>query len=276
LPQNYWHYPGAVRTTWKGVGFQFDNRSAFQLLQTCDLIFSVETFYDLRLAQQNIPMVLYVNPELFRGYGSPTYWAPTDWLVDQLPEGTRVVPFPVATDRPYRKGTGFLHVAGRNAAYDRNGTRPAAAAVRRLGEPLKLAHQIDMPSVRGTRRMGATEHYWDLYAAGGTLVMPRRYGGMCLPVQEALAAGLNVVMTDIEPNSRWPVMRIPGKRTQVKTVANFPIPAIDVDVEALTEGLRNIEEWAIENEPARVAWVEANSWDTLTPMWRQALEDAAK
>ena len=275
MPQNYWAYPNSIETTWKGVGFPFDNEKAFKALLTCDLIFSVETFYDLRLPKQRIPMVLYVNAELFRGYGAPTYWAPTDWLLDKLPDETRVVPFPVALDRPYKKGRGLMHVAGRNTSYDRNGTRAAGLAARRVRTVLKMTHQVDMPTVPGTTQCGSFAHYWDAYQLGHVLVMPRRYGGMSLPVQEALAAGLAVVMTDTSPNDRWPVRLVSGKHTTVRTVAKYPIPVCDVDHEALVDALRDIDDWAAANEPRRVEWLEANSWDALLPVWQQALEDAA-
>lgn len=277
MPQGYWRYPGAVETTWKGVGFPFDHRGAFQLLLTCDVIFSVETFYDLRLMQhpQAPPGVLYVNPELFRGYGAPTYWAPTPWLVDELPAGTRVVPFPVATDRPYKKGRGFMHVGGRNTSFDRNGTRAAARAVRHTGELLQLTHQVDMPTMQGAVQLGTVEHYWDAYAHGDVLVMPRRYGGMSLPVQEALAAGLTVVMTDQSPNEQWPVMLVDGNVSTVRTVAKFPIPAMDADHDALVAACRDARDWGRDNAQAQADWVEAHSWDTLLPVWQAALEDAA-
>jgi len=275
MRQNYWQYPDSIETTWKGVGFNFDNPRAFSELLTCDVIFSVETFYDLRLARQRVPMVLYINAELFRGYGSPTYWAPTEWLLDQLPNGTRVVPFPVATDRPYKKGRGLMHVAGRNTSYDRNGTRAAGLAARRLGQRLQMTHQVDMPTVQGATQLGAVEHYWDAYQHGHVLVMPRRYGGMSLPVQEALAAGLTVVMTEISPNDRWPVRLVPGDYSTVRTVAQFPIPVCDVDHDALVDALRGIDDWAYDNQQRQADWIEANSWDTLAPVWRSALEEAA-
>ncbi len=285
LPQHRDRYPdplpllaGVTWTTWKGVGFPFDNPKVLPLLKTCDVVFTIETFYDLRLPDQIKAGVLYVNPELFRGYGAPTYWAPTTWLLDELPVGTRVVPFPVATDRPWKMGEGFLHVAGRNASYDRNGTRPAADAVRQLGGLLKMVNQVDMPSIQGAKQLGAVDDYWDVYKHGDTLVMPRRYGGLCLPVQEALAAGLAVVMTDTPPNDQWPVRLVPGVKSTVKTVGptrNHKTPAVDVDVIALREVLRDVHEWRGDMEPLREEWVETHSWDTLTPVWMRALEEAA-
>ena len=278
LTQHRDRYPGALFTTWKGVGFHFDNIKAMPALRSCDVVFSVETFYDLRVHEQAKAAVLYVNPELFRGYGSPTYWAPTDWLHDRLPAGTRVVPFPVAADRPWRRGEGFLHVAGRNASYDRNGTRPAADATKRIGHFLRMLHQVDMPSIQGAIQLGAEDNYWDVYSHGDVLVMPRRYGGMCLPVQEALAAGLQVVMTDIAPNPQWPVELVGGALSTVKTVGpdrHNRIPAMDVDVVALAECLRTVVERRDETLEARRAWVESHSWTALLPVWREALEDAA-
>jgi hypothetical protein len=33
------------------------------------------------------------------------------------------------------------------------------------------------------------------------MVLPRRYGGLCLPMNEALLSGLPVLMTNMEPNN---------------------------------------------------------------------------
>jgi hypothetical protein len=274
LPQHRGMYPDAIWTTWKGVGFPFDNPHTLPALKSCDVILSVETFYDPRIHTLPIPSVLYINPELFRGYGAPTYWTPTSWLHDRLPQGTRIVPYPVALDHPYRRGEGMMHVAGRNASYDRNGTIPAAAACKKLGGMLKVVAQVDMPKIQGAEYVPQTDDYWELYGYGGVLVMPRRYGGMCLPVQEALAAGLVVVMTDTEPNRDWPVRLVPGRVSTVRTVAGS-IPCCDVDEAALTDTLRRVDEWRDDLEAARLEWLNTHSWEALLPVWREALEDAA-
>lgn len=33
------------------------------------------------------------------------------------------------------------------------------------------------------------------------MILPRKYAGLCLPMNEALMSGLPVIMTDIEPNN---------------------------------------------------------------------------
>jgi len=98
---------------------------------------------------------------------------------------------------------------------------------------------------------------------------------MCFPTVEALAAGLTVVMPDVAPNRMWPVRLVKANPTSVRTVAKFPIPAVDVDVDDLTVKLADIDEWGNDHLADRVAWLEANSWDTQAAVWLQALEEAA-
>lgn len=45
-------------------------------------------------------------------------------------------------------------------------------------------------------------NYYDNYD-GGVLVLPRKYGGLCLPINEAIASGMPVIATDISPNNTW-------------------------------------------------------------------------
>jgi glycosyltransferase involved in cell wall biosynthesis len=40
----------------------------------------------------------------------------------------------------------------------------------------------------------------ELYASFDVLILPRRYGGLCLPMSEALASGLPVIMSNTSPN----------------------------------------------------------------------------
>jgi glycosyltransferase involved in cell wall biosynthesis len=41
----------------------------------------------------------------------------------------------------------------------------------------------------------------DLYSGFDAMVLPRRYAGLCLPMNEALMSGLPVFMTDVSPNN---------------------------------------------------------------------------
>ena len=46
----------------------------------------------------------------------------------------------------------------------------------------------------------APDDQWRLYAGFNALIMPRRYGGLCLPMNEALTSGLPVIMSNTSPN----------------------------------------------------------------------------
>lgn len=110
-----------------------------------------------------------------------------------------------------RKGTRrFLHVAGRNTYQDRNGTNDLLEAVKHIPrnidfelvvktQTVPVDNSLD-PRVTINRDSPVNEHY--LYNDFDAMVLPRRYAGACLPMNEALASGLPVIMTDIEPNNK--------------------------------------------------------------------------
>jgi glycosyltransferase involved in cell wall biosynthesis len=169
-------------------------------------------------------------PEFWRGDEVPpvdAVWVPTSWRIDHLPESTRLVPMPVALDRlarqPEPKGDVLrvLHVAGHRAAADRNGTQLVLKSAVRMRQRVHLTiagQDRRLPSYSVRRggpvsldtRPGGIADYWRLYEHQDVLLMPRRYGGLCLPVQEGLAAGLVPIMPDVSPNMDWPIVPVPA------------------------------------------------------------------
>jgi hypothetical protein len=218
-------------------------------------------------------------------------WVPTTWRLDTIP-GARIVPIPVTLDpdraeRPTGKPLRVLHVAGHRAAGDRNGTIPFLRALRDVRSPVavRVTTQDRLPNVQHVRHLISVVSHVDdhrrLYDKADVLVMPRRYGGLCLPVQEALAAGIGIVMTGCEPNmDTWPIEPLawrPGTTT-IKTPGG-PVPLADPDIADIT---RAIDRLAL--SPTRVdelrdrarTWAAANSWETLRPMIHVELEWAAE
>ena len=103
----------------------------------------------------------------------------------------------------------FLHIAGRKTYEDRNGTQDLLEAVKLIPKEVDFELVIktqttdvysDDPRVRIDRESPTDER--ELYRWFDAVIMPRRYGGACLPMNEALAAGLPVIMTDIDPNNK--------------------------------------------------------------------------
>lgn len=101
----------------------------------------------------------------------------------------------------------FLHIIGKAAANDRNGTEDLISALKECKEDFELViksqfpieYNIDDPRV--TLEIGSPSDERELYKNFDAMIMPRRYGGLCLPMNEALASGIPVIMTDISPNN---------------------------------------------------------------------------
>lgn len=111
----------------------------------------------------------------------------------------------------------IMHIAGKQAIHDRNGTELFIRAALKCGDKFKFIIYAQWLDDR-TRRLienaqqridlqliENVENYEELYETGDVLVLPRKYGGLCLPQQEALASGIPVIMPNISPNdSRLP------------------------------------------------------------------------
>ncbi len=102
----------------------------------------------------------------------------------------------------------FLHIAGRKTYEDRNGTQDLLAAIRLIpkGYDFELViktQTTEIGDLSDSRIIIDTSQPVDekeLYRDFDALIMPRRYGGACLPMTEALSSGLPVIMTKIDPN----------------------------------------------------------------------------
>ena len=115
---------------------------------------------------------------------------------------------------------------------------------------------------------------WDLYRDADVLVSPRRFGGLSLPVLEAIGMGLVVMMTDCEPNRDWPIIPIEatvgtGRPTPHGTVRTFECrpKVIAAEMDRLAED-RTILRRA-QGEGA--AWAREHTWERLRPAYDEVL-----
>lgn len=140
-------------------------------------------------------------------------YCPTPLFIDDFDDvydinitKTMLMPRPPAKKDKIR----FLHIAGRKTHEDRNGTADVLRAIEVIPTGLDFElviktqtveiKDVDDPRIVIDRNPPDDEK--DLYKGFDVLIMPRRYGGACLPMTEALASGLPVIMTDIDPNSK--------------------------------------------------------------------------
>lgn len=202
--------------------------------------------------------------------------------------------------REIKKARIFLHNAGRSAAYDRNGTETVIDASRYLktdaqilihfqgeqGLPHQATHTITEYAERLARNGDEEKvtieqvefaNYQDVYKQGDVLLLPRRYGGNCLPLNEALSVGMPVIMTDITPNAGF----LPNNwLIPAQAVGQFePRTVVDIygsDPQALAA---KIDEFY--NMTESQMWFEnitagelaqKISWQSLAPHYRVELE----
>lgn len=207
------------------------NTQVLEWLRGLDIVITCEVFYNLSFVdlakrmgvktinQYNWEFADYLRqPELTLPdkLVSPSKWHLRDarqlWgNVEYLPTPVFVDDFEEVREHNYNR-TGkkrFLHIMGRQAVNDRNGTQDLINAMRYSGEDFELvikAQAGDVANIYNDPRItidtSSPENEIELYRDFDALILPRRYGGQCLPMTEALCAGLPVIMTDIEPNNQ--------------------------------------------------------------------------
>jgi glycosyltransferase involved in cell wall biosynthesis len=174
------------------------------------------------------------------------------------------------------------------AMLDRNGTKVVLDALRHVTEPCRVVFRSPgqpSPWSDPSRLIGAVEAlwldqdvpmYWDAYPPEtDVLVMPRRYGGLCLPVLEAAAQGIPALMTDLSPQASWPgVHRVAPVAERSHSMKGGEFPVWDTNPKHLARAMDQLC-----REPERVAklsdaayeWAWANSWTELLPVWAGTL-----
>ena len=268
-----------------------------EFLQGLDVVITAETPYNFdlyRLAKKRgIKTICVENPEFYDHVKYPelplpdVIILPSVWLEDEIrshaeSKGVKVYQIHHPVDRqetPFtlRDQANFIHIAGKPAAHDRNGTWDYLAAMpdgRVTVQDETFARQI-------RKRYRHSKVYDDvtdqkmLYQMGNILVFPRKYGGNCLPLNEALSSGMPVIMPDISPNNNllpkeWLV-------TARKTSEFHPRGKVDIYSVDRVDLLRVIE-WfksADMKEQSMIADITADSisWETLLPKYLEVIQE---
>jgi hypothetical protein len=236
-------------------------------LENIDVVISCETFYHLELVdlakQKGIKTILQYNYELFGNLAHPEWTlpdvllAPSSWNLDLVIEKfgnkTKVMHLPPPTDQSLfnkakeinlsKDHKRILHIAGKKAAKDRNGTESIISMIKHSKEDYELVIKSQTPlnlicnDPRVKIEIGNPDNRQDMYSGFDAMVLPRRYAGLCLPMNEALMSALPVFMTDISPNNTI----LPAKwLAESKKIDSFRTKSM-VDVyDVRSEGLAKI------------------------------------
>lgn len=276
----------------------------YSFLDGLDAVYTAETAYNNALYaiahDLGVRVVLAPNYEFLDTYARPSVWAaPSLWHYDELPVPKIHLPVPIATDRfvkpsldsvgnPDLDKVSFLHVVGRPAVHDRNGTKDLLDALQYVQSTITVTIRCQRggyisslaPDLRTAKNVtlivdpGDKPNYWDNYYTGDVLIMPRRYGGLCLPVNEALGAGMPVIMPEIPPNNTWlPQDWLVPAGWQSTFQAKRQVDVYGVNPETLAT---KIDQFA-DPDFLLKARAEADrlrtelSWETLQPLYQKVL-----
>lgn len=259
-----------------------------EFLQDIDLLFAMETAYDYNIflccREKKIKTILQLNYE-FLDFPShlpapDLFAAPSKWNYDLIPDKKVFLPVPVNTKKfkhQIRERT-FVHIGGRPASHDRNGTKVFLNALRYVKSeivaeiksqwPIAVGPSLT-PNVTIRTDFGSKLNYFDNYL-GGVMVIPRKYGGLCLPMQEALASSMPVITTDISPNNLWlpnewlVTARIAGSFQCKRAVEYY-----EADPVKLAEKIDQFceEDFYYSALSKAIDIKEAISWDSLLPLY---------
>lgn len=283
----------------------FTPADAAEWMDGLDVVFGCETFYAPWLTgvakAAGVATVLQANPEFV---GHVWDWepvptrvvTPTKWLADRM-RGAAVLPVGVARDRlRFRPRVGLgvlLHIAGHGAMHDRNGTVALMDALRFVRKPVAVVvraqRRTNVPTQRLPRwvdvevRQADESDYAALYDEGDVMVLPRRYGGLCLPAQEALSTGMPVLMPDCAPNPDLlpPAMLVP--LAPPRPGRNFQTQAGRVELADADPALLafRIDHLSAHPEEVQALSIEADSvaaglaWPAVAGRYEETLREAA-
>lgn len=296
FPTKRWRYDGLAtqfEIEWRYP--DFTDRCIDEFLSGLDVVFSAETFYglDQYAYEHDVKTINYVMPEFYRrDEPQPTeLWLPTTWLSEFIPFD-RIMPLPCPTDRwheptPYRGTHEQLRVvmpAGNSAMHDRNGAKIFMRALRYVHEPMTVTAMTQDRAFPIETRMAEeveyslqryTENYWDICRDAHLVVIPRKYGGLCLPAIEALGAGAVLAMSDCNPNQMWPIEPISARPS---SVIDAPFGAITMwecearDIAMMLDHFASDSEMTRERQQESREWAHENSWINKRDSWRDAIE----
>lgn len=292
-------FPGARWCREESPG-RLRDRDMRWLLEGIDVLYTAETPYDYRLLERaraaGVGTALHGMWEFFAWRRQPDlprpdlFLAPSPWHLDEWPEPTVLLPVPIATDRfSIRDGDWpaepvVVHAAGAAARADRNGTaslmralpmvRTPMTVIVRTQERLRVAMPRRTPvTVRVEPAVGS---YWQVHEGADAAVLPRRYGGLSLPLQEATGAGLPVLALEREHDAGYAhAAWVPTLRArQMRTGAGLPIERYEVTPRQLARSIdeRLGDPKAAEQmrEMSRAA-ARALAWETLRPRYEAVL-----
>lgn len=267
--QNTERYDNFNNVQYSSGGY-LGRETAARFLKRVDVVIGCETFYCPQFIdianKMNVKTILQYNYEFLEYLRNDSITfpnvllAPSMWNFDDVQnkfsKKTRVEFLPPPTNEENFKNARLinmskdhkrmLHVAGKIASNDRNGTETVIEMLRHSKADyelvIKTQTEIDIKYKDSRLTIDYDDPYdrESLYKGFDGLIMPRRYAGLCLPMNEALMSGIPVFMTNISPNnlvlpSDWLVDSVKINEIITRTL----LPVYEADAKILANKIDN-------------------------------------
>lgn len=271
------------------------------LLTDVDVLYTAETPYDYRLFDMARRcgvgtamhgMFEYLAHRSKADLPTPDlFLAPSPWRLREWPTPVTQLAVPYAEDRfTPRPSTAapltFVHPAGSPASGDRNGTRLLTQALPYIDSGIRIVFRSQHPmrNVRPARLRcevviePAVDDYWRLFDGADAVILPRRYGGLCLPLQEASALGLPIVALTRERHAGYPhAAMVPCTERPLRLPAGN-VGRADASPRMLAKAINRLASSTDASAAAAKAstdWAEEHTWRSLRPVWQHTLSRLA-
>lgn len=287
-----------------------DSRDIDRFLKDIDVVLSCETFYNndeliLKARDKGIKTILQYNYELFgnlskKNMALPNVLvSPSLWKIDDIEfkfgRKTKVIYLPPPTNINLFNGARkinrskthnrILHIGGKRAAQDRNGTNTIVDMLRYSKADYELVIRtqtkldINFNDDRIVLDYNDSEDRESMYVGFDAMVLPRRYAGLCLPMNESLLSALPVFMTNISPNNKvlpekWLVESHLIDQFRAKTM----IDVYEANLRKIAELIDNYvslsdEQKTIEKEEALCIGYENFAPEALLPQYNKLINE---
>lgn len=274
-----------------------------RFLDDLDVVFTAETPYNFYLLEaarvRGIKTIVQYNYEFLDYFVHPDWnkpdllLAPTKWHEEEaralagemgirwdhlpMPVNRTVFPF-----KPRKQARTFLHIIGHPAYEDRNNTNAVLAAIPHVKSDVTFVIRSQAPLDHYTEDyrikmiVGDTPNYWEIYNNEDVIIMPRKYGGLNLPLNEAMSSGMIPLMLDIPPQNGFlhPDSLIPAEFS--KNISPRPVfPIFDCPPQALAAKIDWIanqsDEYVEQLSNFSNTYADSISWETLLPEYERVI-----
>lgn len=255
-------------------------------LDGLDVVYTAEVPYDFGLftaaRHRGVRTVLHLMPELDPWVREPrlprpdVIALPTTWLAERYPESP-VLPVPVelfdAVPGPLVVHPGAL------AMKDRNGTRAVIDASEHTRHHLVVRCQAppEHPWRHARVEVDDLPETRDLYDRAALVVVPRRYGGLSLVMQEAMAAGLPLLIPHTDPYADAMPFHVVAEEGRPIQTKGGTIPTFNVRPRALAHCIDTVmSDAGVRRQLAEASrtWAAAHTWERVRCQWDAVLSAA--